>query len=340
MAARRRRRNRRCSTASTPHWPALSPARPGAAAWRRRTGWPAIAREARAARDTFSWTDPSASAPSLARGLAAVRRARAAISRARRRAPAGREGAAVCRRPWSPRSACEVSATAQPAGLSDPTGPFAAFAPPPTLDAVTPGQTVDVRVVVAARGRRSVTVSSASIHGPSSLSVAVERAAGIVNADQPLTARVGVTVPADAAATRPYFARASIGETRYTVRGLAPVRIAGPARHGLRRPSTCRPSRPWSNSTRRARRFQVRVPVVRREAQLPYGYVKRELEVLPAVGLTMTPSVLIVPSDGKPHTIEVQVDAVAFATIGAQRRRAPRGACQAGRRRRRRRRST
>ena len=64
--------------------------------------------------------------------------------------------------------------------------------------------------------------------------------------------------------------------------------------------------------------FQVRVPVVRREAQLPYGYVKRELEVLPAVGLTMTPSVLIVPSDGKPHTIEVQVDAVAFATTGAR----------------------
>ena len=60
----------------------------------------------------------------------------------------------------------QISAIAQPAGLSDPSGPFAAFAPPPTLDAVTPGQAVDVRVVVAARGRRPVTVSSAIVHGP------------------------------------------------------------------------------------------------------------------------------------------------------------------------------
>ena len=68
------------------------------------------------------------------------------------------------------------------------------------------------------------------------------------------------------------------------------------------------------------------MPVVRREAQLPYGYVTRELEVLPAVGLTMTPAVLVVPTDGKPHAMEVQVDAVTYSTVGAQRRRAPRRA--------------
>ena len=42
-------------------------------------------------------------------------------------------------------------------------------------------------------------------------------ASGVVTAEQPLTARAGVIVPADAPATRPYFSRASIGETRYTV---------------------------------------------------------------------------------------------------------------------------
>ena len=121
----------------------------------------AIARQARAARDTFSWTDPSASAPSLARGLAAVRRARAATAE-----PDVAHLLDVKEQQFVEALVAalgvEVSATAQPAGLSDPTGPFAAFAAPPTLDAVTPGQAVDVRVVVAARGRRSVTVSSAS----------------------------------------------------------------------------------------------------------------------------------------------------------------------------------
>ena len=64
--------------------------------------------------------------------------------------------------------------------------------------------------------------------------------------------------------------------------------------------------------------LQVRVPVVRREAQLPYGYVTRELEVLPVVGLTDDAGACWwCPVDGKPHTVDVQVDAVTYSTIGA-----------------------
>ncbi|MBK5297926.1 MAG: PIG-L family deacetylase [Vicinamibacteria bacterium] len=271
----------------------------------------AIGRDARTARDTFSWTDPSAAVPALARGLAAVRRARAVLGE-----PDIADLLDVKEQQFVDALVAalglQVSATAQPAGLSDPTGPFAAFAPPPTLDAVTPGQAVDVRVVVAARGRRPVTVSSAVVHGPSDLRVVVERAAGVVAAEQPLTARVGVIVPADAAATRPYFYRASIAETRYTVGpgGQAPTSALG------------RPFGPPAFTATvefnvEGTPFQMRVPVMRRQAQLPYGYVMRELEVLPVVGVTMTPGVLVVPTDGKPHTIDVQVDAVAYATIGA-----------------------
>ncbi len=181
----------------------------------------AIAREARAAHDAFTWTDPSAAVPSLARGLAAVRRARATSSD-----PDIADLLEVKEQQFVDALVAalglQISAVAQPAGLSDPTGPFAAFAPPPTLDAVTPGQAVDVRVAVAVRGRRPVTVSSAIVNGPSSLRVTVERAAGVVSAEQPLSARAGIVVPPDAAATRPYFSRASIGETRYTVQGPGP----------------------------------------------------------------------------------------------------------------------
>jgi LmbE family N-acetylglucosaminyl deacetylase len=277
----------------------------------------AIARQARAAHDAFTWTDPSAAVPSLARGLAAVRRARATLSD-----PDIADLLEVKEQQFVDALVAalglQISAVAQPAGLSDPTGPFAAFAPPPTLDAVTPGQAVDVRVAVAVRGPRPVTVSSAVVHGPSSLRVAVERAAGVARAGQPLSARAGVVVPADAAATRPYFSRASIGETRYTV-GPGPRTDRGGQAPTL---AVGRPFDPPAFTTLvecdvEGTPIQVQVPVVRRESQLPYGYVTRELEVLPAVGLTMTPAVLVVPTDGKAHTMDVQVDVVTYSTAGA-----------------------
>ena len=289
----------------------------------------AIGRHAREARTAFSWTDPSAAVPALTRGLAAVRRARHTLAEpdivhlldVKEQQFVDALVAAL---------GLQVSATAQPAGLSDPTGPFAAFAPPPTLDAVTPGQATDVRVVVAARGRRSarlrqgyggqVTVSSAIVHGPANLRVGLDRLVGSVTAGQPLSARAGIIVPPDAVATRPYFSRSSIGETRYTVQGPGPrTEDGGQALTSL----LGRPYAPPAFTIAvdfdvEGTPLQVRAPVMRRESQLPYGYVMRELEVLPVVGVTMTPAVLVVPTDGTPHTVDVHVDAVTYATIGAK----------------------
>lgn len=266
----------------------------------------AIEREARGARDAFSWTDPSAAVPALARGLAATRRAREAIAD-----PEVRFLLDVKERQFADAVAAalglQVAATAQPAGLSDPTGPFAAFAPPPTLDAVTPGQTVDVRLVVASRGRTPVSVTAAELRGPSNLRVAIDRAAGTLAADTPLAVRASLTVPADAAPTRPYFARASIGETRYAV--------VDPA--GVSRPFAPAAFTASVSLTVDGVPMSVDVPLMRREAQLPYGYAMRELEVLPPVALEMTPGVLVVPTDGRPHTLDVQVDAMTYAGGGA-----------------------
>jgi hypothetical protein len=63
--------------------------------------------------------------------------------------------------------------------------------------------------------------------------------------------------------------------------------------------------------------LRLEAPVLRREAQLPYGYAMRELEVLPPVALEVSPSVLVVPTDGRSHTLDVQVDAVTYAGAGA-----------------------
>ena len=50
----------------------------------------------------------------------------------------------------------ELTATAQPAGVAEPTGPFAAFAPPPSMAAPIPGQAFEVRARLANRGRMAV----------------------------------------------------------------------------------------------------------------------------------------------------------------------------------------
>ena len=52
----------------------------------------------------------------------------------------------------------------------------------------------------------------------------------------------------------------------------------------------------------------IRTPVQRREAQLPYGYVLRELQVLPAVSLTVRPAVTIVPHEQETVTVTVEVE--------------------------------
>ena len=46
----------------------------------------------------------------------------------------------------------DFSAVAQPPALAEPTGPFAAFAPPPTMEPVVPGQSFDVKLRFTNRG--------------------------------------------------------------------------------------------------------------------------------------------------------------------------------------------
>jgi LmbE family N-acetylglucosaminyl deacetylase len=266
----------------------------------------AVARFAREARDRFSWTAPQLTVTALTGGLDAARRARDAIAE-----PDVRFLLDVKVRQFeaalSAALGVRVTATAQPAGLADPTGPFAAFAVPPTLDPVAPGQTVDVRIMIAAASPRSVVVDSARITGPSGLSIPV----GIVppaevTSQTPLSLRATMTVPADTPPARPYFSRASLAETRYS---LESNDDAG------------RPTR--AAAFRLALRYRVdgtpvtvEVPVERRESLAPYGHAMRELEVLPPVALSMTPSV-IAAAAGRPATREIQVDLTTYATDGA-----------------------
>src|SRR6185503_1304696 len=85
--------------------------------------------------------------------------------------------------------------------------------------------------------------------------------------------------------TQPYFSRPSVVESRYAITDST----------SLHRPA----STPAFVATAQYRvsgvPIQISAPVTRREAQLPYGYVMRELAVVPALALTVSPRQAIVP---------------------------------------------
>lgn len=265
-----------------------------------------IARHVREARERFAWTAPAAAAPALARGLAATRRARELT-----REPELQFLLDVKARQFEEALTAalgiHVTATAVPAGMAEPTGPFAAFAPPPTLDPVAPGQTFDVRVVAANNSATPVSLETATLLGPSNLRVDVGVAAGspLVPAS-PITARATMTVPADAPVTRPYFSRTSIAETRYTVH----------AEDQAGRPAGDPAFRLSASYSVDGTQVELVVPVMRRESLAPYGHAMRELEVLPPVSLAVSPAV-VVATTGRPASRDVSVDLTSYSTAGA-----------------------
>lgn len=265
-----------------------------------------IARHVREAHERFAWTNPAAAAPALARGLDATRRARELT-----REPELQFLLDVKARQFEEALTAalgiHLTATAVPAGVAEPTGPFAAFAPPPTLDPVAPGETFDVRVVAANNSAVPVSLETATLHGPSDLRVDVAVAAGSpLGQASPITARATMTVPVDAPATRPYFSRTSIAETRYTVH--AEDQAGKPAGDPAFRLS--------ASYSVDGTRVELVVPVMRRESLAPYGHAMRELEVLPPVSLAVSPAV-IVTTTGRPASRDVSVDLTSYSTTGA-----------------------
>ena len=181
----------------------------------------AIARDVDAAVNAFRIANPSASAAPLARGLSALRQlatetpdpdVRAMLDTKARQF----EDALV--------SAAGVSlvAIAEPPASSGDT-PARAFAPPPTvpptLGPVTPGQPIAVRAVAANAGaaREVVVTRLAVTHPGGTLITDVPREVAALRSSERRSHVFTLTIPADAPPTRPYFARASPEEGRFTL---------------------------------------------------------------------------------------------------------------------------
>ena len=108
---------------------------------------------------------------------------------------------------------------------------------------------------------------------------------GDLGANAPLSATFGVTVPSDAAFTRPYFTRRSIQDPRYTVADSSQVD----------RPAAEPPLTAVAHFEVNGEAVELREPVVRLESNAPYGYEQRVLAVLPAIGVTLSPVQAVVP---------------------------------------------
>jgi LmbE family N-acetylglucosaminyl deacetylase len=269
-----------------------------------------LERETAAALAAFRVDDPAASVPALARALAAARRARDASAaepeaafalETKERQVMDALGAAL---------GLELVAAAQAPGIPDPSGPYAAFVPPPVMDAPVPGQTFEVRARLTNRGGRSVT--------PREIALVPSAGFEITPGSEPLpelatggsaTRRFAVRLADDAPlSSRPYFGRAGIQESRYTLADPRQIHraVAEPPLVALAR------------YTVEGVPAEMRRVVVRREAHLPYGQEERELQVVPALAVKLTPAVAVIPRSRAAKRLELTVELLGNAEAGIE----------------------
>ena len=259
----------------------------------------AIEAEVRAALAAFSANGPKAAVPALARGLRATREAlRVAAAepdavfllRVKERQFQDAIEAAL---------GIDFAAVAQPPGLPEPTGPYAAFAPPPTMGAAVPGQTFEVKAQLTNRGGVEIAVSEISL--VTAKGFAIEKGAatlGTLKTNDTATSTFRVTLADDTKVSRPYFARQSLQQNRYDLEDPGPID----------RPSAEPAATAIARYTVEGVAVEALQTVTRREPNLPYGFETRELLVVPALSLTLTPATAIVPLAATRKTLSLQVD--------------------------------
>ena len=253
----------------------------------------------------FTMTDPSASVPALVRGLGATRMAMAALSAEPDVVFALKIKEQQFMDAVNAALGIDLTAVAQAENAVE-RGAASASAAPPTLGPLVPGHAFEIRVTLTNRGRIGIVPVEMTVSKtPNSvLTTAIVGSLAPLSYNESLPIRFVAHV-ADAAApsTRPYFARSSIADTRYTLDdasqfgqpastpmavALARYEVAGMAGVGV----------------------EARAIVRRREAKLPYGYEMRELGIVPALALTVSPSSAIIPLAAATRTIDVQVEVV------------------------------
>jgi hypothetical protein len=183
-----------------------------------------------------------------------------------------------------------------------------------------PGETFSVRTTLVSRGVPELMIDGVGLQVPRGWDAAtVQPPAARPDPNQPTSSRFSVTIAADAPLTsKPYFARRAFQDARYTL--IEPSQFGRPASGDL------------ANAVVRYRvagaQVEARAVVQRREAKAPYGFVTRELRVVPAIAVRSSPTSVIVPRRARSKRITIAVEVVnnrAAGSEGVVQLRLPRG---------------
>ena len=256
----------------------------------------------------FRLADPSACVASLVRGLTATRAALTLVSGDADASSLLRVKESQFMDAINTALGLVWTAVAQPAGTSDSESiASGVFRAPTVMGPVTPGQTFEVRVMLTNPSRLEILPIDYAL-----LADAVLAPFPILtplHSGQTLElAHETITVPHDAAVTRPYFSRASVQQSRYVIDD----------ERQRYRAAAANPFSAVARYTVDGQRVEIREPVRRREARLPDGYVLRDLTVVPAVAVKVSPSRIVVPLTKKPAQLSVQVELLGHRPPGAE----------------------
>lgn len=256
----------------------------------------AIERAVEDAAAAYNVRSPAAVAPFLAQGLGLLREAV--------RLSPGREEAlfllAVKERQFqdalSTALGLQLRAAAAPLGAEQPRSPFA---PPAVMGAVVPGQRFQVDVSLVNPSSIPIRIERAALAGAGDWRIEGDAQAGkTLRAGAGLSAAFTAEAPRDAPLARRYFYRESIAESRYRIRERAYLHLPG-------RPPALAATVDYAVGGQSVR---AEATVYRREANLPYGYEYRELQVEPALAVNVSPANSIVPLGAARNRISLEVE--------------------------------
>jgi LmbE family N-acetylglucosaminyl deacetylase len=256
----------------------------------------AIDSELKAAMEAFTMTEPAASAPALARALTAVRAARKQLGTDADVNDVLAIKAEQVQDALTASLGIAFTVVARPAGVEEPRGPFGGG--PLPMPPVVPGQTFTVKAQFTNRSRVPVTLNRVTLEGSAGANVPPRTTPAAAASNAPIAHDFTVTVPENAPLTRPYFRRASVNDSRYEIVDATHVfhPAARPALSGVAVYDVAGVA------------VEVRQPVTRYDANLPFGYDVKELAVVPALAITVSPQTAVAPLALANQRIEVRAE--------------------------------
>jgi len=249
---------------------------------------------------SFKFTDPASAVPALAEGLRLTRDVMAKSASDADVADVLRIKERQFQDAISAALGLELSAMADPNPKPSPEGGGrgAGRGVVATMTAPIPGQIFGVNVRLTNRGTMPIEPKSVLMLPTPGFTPTVVTAQLPSDQQQSGTFFFSVKVADDAPiTTKPYFSRAAFTENRYT--------LADPSSFG--RPFNPPPFVAVANYSVSGVEIQMTDVVKRREPNLPYGYVVREVRTVPRIALTVSPMTAVVPLSSPRRTVDLDV---------------------------------